>query len=62
MSKTKTKTVRFVMVEKRSKKEQRALNAAQRGSWGICNPVSRTIPSGKTYDRNKAKAELRSCL
>ena len=27
----------------------------QRGTWGEINPVTRSVPSGKTYNRNKDK-------
>lgn len=50
---------KFVMFEKRSKKEQRRINAEKRGTWHGFNPVSRTIPSGKTYNRKKATAAMR---
>ena len=61
-------TKKYVPMEKRSKKEQRAYNAQQRvtfESMGCLNPVSRVIPSkGKNaFNRNKRssmKAELRS--
>lgn len=48
----------FVLLEKRSKKEQRAYHALRRGSWNGVNPVSRTIPSGKAYNRRREKQAL----
>ncbi len=44
---------------KGQKKALRAFYAQQRGSWGPLNPVSRRIPSGKTYKRSAFKAECR---
>lgn len=44
-----------VPLNKRSKKSQRAYHAKQRGSWYGLNPVTRTVPNQKAYDRNKAK-------
>ncbi len=41
--------------EKLSKKQQRAENAKRRGSWGEVNPVTRTTPNPKVYNRSKAK-------
>lgn len=50
----------FIPPEKRSKKAQKEYHAKQRGSWnGVC-PVTRTVPNGKVYDRNKAKQTLRN--
>lgn len=50
----------FVSVEKRSKKAQKAYHALKRGSWNGVNPVSRVVPSRKTYDRNFAKKMARA--
>lgn len=44
---------KYVPMEKRSKKEQRAWYASQRGSWNGVKPVSRTIPSKKLYNRKR---------
>ncbi len=49
---------KFIPKEKRSKKEQKAMNAAQRNFW-TRNPVTRIKESAKRYDRNKAKHEER---
>ncbi|MBP1577391.1 MAG: hypothetical protein J6C75_02800 [Oscillospiraceae bacterium] len=48
---------KFIPFEKLSKKKQRELNAKQRGSWYGINPVTRVVPSGKAYDRNRMKRE-----
>lgn len=45
----------MVPLDKRSKKEQRAYHARQRGSWYGLSPVTRTVPSRKAYDRNRLK-------
>ena len=46
---------KFVPLEKRSKKEQKAYHAQQRGSWNGVNPVTRVVPNKKGYDRKRAK-------
>ena len=50
---------KVVMLDKQSKKAQRAYYAAQRHTWGELNPVTRSVPSGKTYSRNKQKQEMK---
>lgn len=45
----------FVPLEKRSKKAQKEYHARQRGSWNGISPVTRTVPSGKAYDRRREK-------
>ena len=47
---------KFVPLEKRSKKEQKAYHAQQRGSWTGVNPVTRGVPNKKVYARKRAKA------
>lgn len=49
----------FVPVDKRSKKAQKEYFSKQRRTWGDCNPVTRSVPSGKTYQRSKDKQERR---
>lgn len=44
---------KFVPLEKRSKKEQKAYYASQRGSWNGVKPVTRSIPSKKLYNRKR---------
>lgn len=44
---------KFVPLEKRSKKEQKAYYANQRGSWNGVKPVTRSIPSKKLYNRKR---------
>jgi len=45
---------RYIPMEKRSKREQREYHAAQRGSWGSMNPVTRKPPNPKAYNRKKS--------
>lgn len=42
-----------VPLKKQSKKAQREHHAKQRGSWYGISPVTRTVPNGKAYDRNR---------
>lgn len=50
----------MVPLHKQNKKEQRAYHSKQRGSWyGLC-PVTRTVPNGKVYDRNRVKRSFAS--
>ena len=44
---------KYVSLDKRSKKAQREYHAKQRRTWGELNPVTRSVPSGKTYNRKK---------
>lgn len=50
---------KYVSLDKRSKKAQKEYYAKQRLTWGILNPVTRSVPSGKTYNRKKDKQERR---
>ncbi len=50
---------KFIEYEKLSKKEKKKIDAAKRGSWGNLNPVTRTPPNPKAYNRDKAKQRLR---
>lgn len=47
--------VQMVPLHKQSKKKQREYHAKQRGSWYGLNPVTRTVPNRKAYDRNRVK-------
>lgn len=49
---------RYVSLDKRSKKSQREYYARHRRTWGDLNPVTRTVPSGKTYNRKKEKQRI----
>lgn len=46
---------KFVPFQKQSKKKQKEQNTSKRGSWGVCNPVTRKPANPKAYNRNKAK-------
>ena len=46
---------KYVSLDKRSKKAQREYHAKQRRTWGELNPVTRSVPSGKAYNRKKEK-------
>ena len=50
---------KFIPIDKQSKKMQKEFYAKQRGTWGTFNPVTRTVPNGKAYNRNKLKQEDR---
>lgn len=54
--------VQPVPLNKRSKKAQREYHAKQRSSCYGLGPITRTVPSGKVYDRNRVKRETRSTL
>lgn len=47
---------KFVPYEKLSKKEQRKINKAKRGTWGDINPVTRKPQNSKAYNRKRAQA------
>jgi len=51
---------KFIPLKKQSKKKQQEYNAAQRGSWGGINPVTRKPPNPKAYNRRKQKAWRRT--
>lgn len=50
----------MVPLNKRSKKAQREYHARQRSSWYGVNPITRTVPSGKAYDRSRVKRTARN--
>ena len=51
----------MIPLGKQSKKKQREYYARQRGTWYGVNPVTRTVPNGRAYDRNRRKqAERRA--
>ena len=45
--------------QKRSKKAQKEYYSERRVTWGELNPVTRSVPSGKNYNRKKDKQEMR---
>ena len=46
---------KMIPYEKLSKKQQKALNKAKRGSWGSLNPLTRTPPNSKAYNRRRTQ-------
>lgn len=50
----------LIPLKKRSKREQKAYHAARRGSWHGLSPVTRVIPSGKAYNRNRTKRDTQA--
>ena len=51
--------VKMTPLAKQSKRKQREYYAARRGSWNGVSPVTRIVPSGRAYDRNRIKRETR---
>ena len=49
---------KYVTVDKRSKKAQKEYYSKQRQTWGELNPVTRSVPSGKMYNRKKDKERI----
>ena len=49
---------RYVPLEKRNKKSQKEYHLKQRRTWGDLNPVTRSVPNGKAYNRNKEKQRI----
>ena len=49
---------KYVSLDKRSKKAQREYHAKQRRIWRELNPVTRSVPSVKTYNRKKEKQRI----
>jgi len=46
---------KIIPYEKLSKKEKRRRDAMKRGSWGLCNPVTRKPENSRAYNRAKAR-------
>ena len=51
---------KFIAYEKLSKKKQKELNKAKRGTWGVMSPITKVKPSAKVYKRKK-KQDLGNC-
>ena len=49
--------INTVPLKKQSKRAQKKYYSKQRGSWYGVSPVTRTVPSGKAYDRKRMKRE-----
>lgn len=45
---------KMIPYEKLSKKKQRELNKARRGTWGAIKPITRKPENSRAYDRRKA--------
>ena len=50
---------KYVSIDKRSKKAQKEYYSKKRLTWREFNPVTRSVPSGKNYNREKDKQERR---
>ena len=46
---------KFIPISKQTKKQQKEYYSKHRNTWNGLNPVTRTVPNGKGYDRNKQK-------
>ena len=46
-----------VPLKKQSKRAQKEYHSRKRGSWYGISPVTRSVPSGIVYDRNRMKRE-----
>ena len=49
---------KYVSLDKRSKKQQKEYHSKQRRTWEELNPVTRSVPSGKAYNRKKEKERI----
>ena len=49
---------KYVSLDKRSKKQQKEYHSKQRRTWGELNPVTRSVPNGKAYNRKKEKERI----
>ena len=49
--------INTVPLKKQSKRAQKEYRSRKRGSWYGISPVTRSVPSGKVYDRNRMKRE-----
>ena len=48
---------KFIPISKQTKKQQKEYYSKHRNTWNGLNPVTRTVPNGKGYDRNKQKQQ-----
>ena len=48
-----------VPLKKQHKRAQKEFHSKRRGSWYGISPVTRTVPSGRIYDRKRIKREDR---
>ena len=54
--------VNTVPLKKQSKRAQKEFHSKRRGSWYGISPVTRTVPSGRAYDRKRIKREDRQAF
>lgn len=59
MNERRSEMKKYVSLNKRSKKAQKEYYSKQRRTWGVLNPVTRSVPGGKAYNREKDKQERR---
>lgn len=50
---------KFIPINKKSKKARKEYYVKKRNTWGEFNPMTRTMPNGKGYNRKKMKQEDR---
>ena len=50
---------KYVSLDKRSKKAKKEYYSKMRSTWGEFDPVTKSVPSAKTYDRKNEKTKLR---
>ena len=50
---------KYIPLAKKSKKEQKKFHDMQRSTWNGLNPMTRTVPNGKAYNRKKLKQQDR---
>lgn len=50
---------KYIPINKQSKKQKKAYYSKHRNTWNGLNPVTRTVPNGKGYNRKKQKQEDR---
>ena len=46
---------KYVPLDKQTKRKQKEYHNARRKNWGNVNPVTRTVPNLKAYNRKKSK-------
>ena len=49
---------KYVSLDKRSKKARREYYSQQRRTWGELNPVTKSVPDDKKYNRKKEKQRI----
>lgn len=54
--------MKYVAIDKRSKKEQKKFYSSQRRDWGNLDPITKVIPNKKGYSRARVSRELRGMM